>query len=291
MAMRVTSNGQAQAAQSAMARALGRMNEAQTAVTTGKRILRASDDPVGAAQVQKLNSTLGDLGQYRRNGEHATSVLNLADGALGNLGDMVRQAKDLVLQANNATATPQARAAAAEQIARIKEQVVSIAGTTHNGRYLFSGQKTDTPPFDAADPTNTYRGDAGALRVETDRGEYSVINISGDAVFSQLLDDLDSVRTELAAGKPSANGIAALSGGLDRVLTARGTLGAVGNQITQTRDRLDAAEQEFRVLLSNTEDMDMAQAIVEMQAAQNAYEASLAGTARLFEQSLMDYLR
>ena len=291
MAIRVTSNGQAQAAQSAMARALSRMNEAQMAVTTGKRILRASDDPVGTAQVLKLNNALGDLEQYRRNGEQATSLLNLTDSALANLGDLARQARDLTLQANNATVSPTARANFAEQIERIKAQVVSVAGTTHNGRYLFSGQKTDTPPFDIADATNTYRGDAGALRVETDRDQYATINIPGDEVFSQLLNTLDTVRADIVAGKVSSEGIVGLTEGLDRVLAARGTVGTVSNQITQTRDRLEAVEQEFRVLLSNTEEVDIAQAIVRMQASQNAYEASLAGTARLFEQSLMDYLR
>ncbi len=293
--LRVTFGALARGAQTGMAGALTRTYNAQQALTSGKRINRASDDPGGAAQVIKLNDALGDVAQYLRNGEEARSFLSLTDSALDGLGSIVRQARDLTLQAANATnSTPEARAALAGQIGRIKEQAVGIAGTNIRGRYLFAGQKTETRPFDPADATNAYQGDAGSLRVEINRGEYVAMNVPGAEVFSTLLGDLDAVRSDILAGdlqNLSAQGVAKMTDGLDRILGARGKTGAVMNQIENTRVRLDTAQQEFTALSSEIGEIDIAQAIVELQAAQNAYQASLASTARTFQQSLMDYLR
>ena len=106
-------------------------------------------------------------------------------------------------------------------------------------------------------------------------------------VFSRG-DGLWEVDATLTDSKTRA---AKMADGLKRVLTARGRVGAVGTQIEATRARLDAAQQEFTELRSNLADADMTQAVVDLQAAQNVYQASLASTARTFERSLMDYLR
>nr|CAA9237386.1 hypothetical protein AVDCRST_MAG63-1387 [uncultured Armatimonadetes bacterium] len=294
MGLRVTFGSLARGAQSGMEGALIRVARAQDKLTTGKRIQSASDDPGGASQLIQLNSTLGDLTQYRRNGEQGKGALSLADGALDSLGGLVREARTLTVQAANDTQSAESRQALAQKIGRIKEQVVAIANTNVSGRYLFAGHKTDTRPFDPADAANTYAGDAGSQRVEINRGEYVNGNLPGDAIFSQLLDDLDAVKGYITAGDTaglSTTGMAKIDDGLKRVLGARGQVGSVINQIDATRARLDTAEQEFRTIASNIEEIDLPQAIVELQAAQNAYQASLASTSRTFQSSLMDYLR
>lgn len=295
MGLRVTFGAMARNSQTGMAGAITKMVNAQQALTSGKRITRASDDPGGAAQLVKLNDTLGDVAQYLRNGQEAKGFLSVTDSTLDGLGGLVQKAKELTLQAANATNnTPEARQAVAEQIARIKEQVIGFAGADVHGRYLFSGQKVTTRPFDPADPTQAYKGDTGKLRVEVNRGEYVAINVTGDEVFSTLLSDLDTVKADVLAGNLSSlstTGVTKMGEGLSRILSARGRVGALVNQIDKTTDRLESAQQEFKILMSNIEDIDMSQAVVDLQSAQNAYQASLASTARTFEQSLMDYLR
>lgn len=293
--LRVTFGGIAKTAQYAMTDSLSKLNKAQQTLTTGKRITKPSDDPGGAAQVIRLNNALGDLHQYTRNGDEAKSYLALTDSALDSVGGLVREARTLALQAATSTnAAPEAAGALAEKIGRIKEQVHSIAGTNLRGRYIFAGQQTLTRPFDPADAANTYQGDTGQMRVEINRGEYVAMNVPGDTIFAQLLTDLDTLKADVLAGntdKISKEGVLGMEAGLNRVLGARGRVGALVNQIENTRTRLDAAQQEFKTLASNIEDVDISEAIVALQAAQNAYQASLASTAKTFQNSLMDYLR
>ncbi len=293
--LRVTNQGTVRRTNAAMASALGRLAQAQDTIASGKRVQRASDDPAAGARILKLNDVLGDITQYKRNGEQGSALLTRADSALDSVGALIREAKTITLQATSANigATGDvAKNALAEQIGRIKEQIVHLAASDVNGRYIFSGQRTDAPPFDAADATNAYKGDNGLLRVETDRNQFVAANLPGDQIFGALLNDLDTARANiLSPGGATADDVQALSDGLDRVVGARGTIGGRMNQIENSRAHLDAAEQELRTRLSNTEDADIAQTFVELQAAQNAYQASLASTARAFESSLMDYLR
>jgi flagellar hook-associated protein 3 FlgL len=294
LGLRVTFNSRALAAQRANAEALRRASETQNALATGKRITRPSEDPGAANQVMKLRGTLGDVAQYLRNGEDARGYLSVADGALDEVGALVRRARDLTLTAANSTTSPEARNALAEQIGRIKEQVTGLAATQVAGRYIFSGQKTDTKPFDPADATNAYRGDTGAVRVEVNRGEYVALNVPAEPVFASLLNDLDTIKSDMLAGNLHAlsqDGVATMTAGTTRVLEARSRIGTSVNQIDHTHDRLEAVRQEFTVLTSNLEDIDVAEAIVKLQAAETAYQASLASTGRLFGTSLMDYLK
>jgi len=293
LGLRVTFNSLASHASHGMTSRLSELVKAQTTLTTGKNFQHASDDPAAAAQVGRLNNALADLAQYRRNGDNAKAFLAHADTALDGVGALVRQARDITVQAASATNnnTPEAREVLATQIGRIKEQVVNLASAEMNGRYLFAGQRTNTRPFDPTDATNTYQGDTGSLRVETDRGQFTPINLPGDALFGQLLDDLGAAEDDIRAGGAKAANIQAMTDGLNRVLSARGTVGARINGIEDTRNWLDTAEQDLRTLLSNTEDADLTQAFVTLQAAENAYQASLASTARTFQNSLMDFLR
>lgn len=295
LAVRVTFNTMNRSAQTGMQKSLGRLSETQDAITTGKRLQRPSDDPAGAARLVGLNDALGDLNQFNRNGDEAKSALSVADAALGNAGDLLRETRTLVIQAASAGASsPEARRTMAEKLGRIKEQIVGVANTSLHGRYLFAGQRTETPPFDPADGANTFRGDSGALRAEINRGEYVQTNVDGNALFSSLLNDLDTIKADVLAGNTDAlsnGGLTKMSKALDTLLEARGQIGGRINRVEATRDRLEAVGQEFRVMASHIEDTDVAQAIVELQAAQNAYQAALGATAKAFQQSLMDYLR
>jgi flagellar hook-associated protein 3 FlgL len=295
LGIRVTFGALATRSQTGMANALSRLYGAQNTLTTGRRIERASDDPGAANQVIRLDAALGDVGQYLRNADQAKNVTQLADSALNSAGELIRDASSVVLQAaNSPNNTPEARQALAARLGRIKDQLVGIANTNLNGRYLFAGQRTETRPFDPADAAHVYQGDNGRIRAEINRGEYVTTNVSGDEVFAALLVDLEATGADILAGNLrslSEVGVAKMADGLKRVLTARGRVGAVGTQIEATRARLDAAQQEFTELRSNLADADMTQAVVDLQAAQNVYQASLASTARTFERSLMDYLR
>src|SRR5258705_2071115 len=73
------------------------LKQAQDRVTTGKRVGVASDDPSAAMSVMQTRSSLHVLDQYRTNVQRASSRVNLEDGVLQQVGDLVTRAKQLAL--------------------------------------------------------------------------------------------------------------------------------------------------------------------------------------------------
>ncbi|MPN12279.1 hypothetical protein SDC9_159595 [bioreactor metagenome] len=90
--------------------------------------------------------------------------------------------------------------------------------------------------------------------------------------------DIDSVLTDL-------------DNDLDRLLTARSDLGARMNYVNMTKDRLSADYNTYTKLMSNNEDVDTAEASMNVSTAQYVYEASLSVGAKVISNSLVDYLR
>ncbi len=82
-----------------------------------------------------------------------------------------------------------------------------------------------------------------------------------------------------------------IDGHIDNILTARSEIGAKANRIEMTMSRLDAAEQSYTKVLSDTEDADMAEVIIRLKEQENVYNATLAAGARIIQPTLVDFLR
>jgi flagellar hook-associated protein 3 FlgL len=121
----------------------------QEQVSSGQRIIRASDAPSDAsrildfhAQSKSLDSYLSNIDDVRRNLENASDVLQ-------GVSDMLGRARELVAQASSGTYSADNRKPAAGEINAILDQLVSLANTRSLGRYIFSGAATTTAPFEA----------------------------------------------------------------------------------------------------------------------------------------------
>ena len=135
----------------------------QQQLSTGKRILRPSDDPSGAVQSLRLRDRLASTDQYARNGGLATSRLQQEEAALKQMGDALQRARELTVQAANATQTNESRAAIAQELRQISASLLDTANARDaNGEYLFAGFRTTTRPFvtDASGAAQ-YLGDGG----------------------------------------------------------------------------------------------------------------------------------
>ncbi|HUR29002.1 MAG TPA: flagellar hook-associated protein FlgL, partial [Planctomycetota bacterium] len=167
-----------------------RLVDAQGQVSSGKRILRPSDDPIGAARALTLHGRISESDRYLEAISGGTRELDLGATALQSAGELIAQAKSLSLQALSGTTSPEDRRLLATQLREIKAQLLDLANTQDDGRYLFSGTKVGSKPFDALDvhgfASTTYAGNgeqhqllAGAdLRIAT--------GIPGDQIFAGL---------------------------------------------------------------------------------------------------------
>ncbi|HUR26642.1 MAG TPA: flagellar hook-associated protein FlgL, partial [Planctomycetota bacterium] len=148
--------------QDGLLRNFGRLVDAQGQVSSGKRILRPSDDPIGAARALTLHGRISESDRYLEAISGGTRELDLGATALQSAGELIAQAKSLSLQALSGTTSPEDRRLLATQLREIKEQLLDIANTQDDGRYLFSGTKVGSKPFDALDvhgfASTTYAG-------------------------------------------------------------------------------------------------------------------------------------
>jgi flagellar hook-associated protein 3 FlgL len=81
-----------------------------------------------------------------------------------------------------------------------------------------------------------------------------------------------------------------LDNDFDRLLAARADLGACTNYLTMTKDRLSNDYNTYTKLMSNNEDVDVAEASTNVSTAQYVYEASLSVGAKVISKSLVDYI-
>ena len=123
---------------------LKKLEKLQYQLATGKKFRVPSDDPIGASKSLKFNTDISKLEQYERNVKDALSWMSDTEAALGEIGEVLKRAKELTVDAANGTKTTEDLHKIKEEIDQLKEHLIQIANTTYAGRHVFSGYKTDS---------------------------------------------------------------------------------------------------------------------------------------------------
>ncbi|MCJ7615158.1 MAG: flagellar hook-associated protein FlgL [Desulfobacterales bacterium] len=148
-----------------------RFFKTQNIISSGKRINKPSDDPIGMGRVLDYRKTLCAIDQYNRNIAHGESWLNVTDSTLNTAGDLLIRAKELALSQANATASAATRESVAEEVKNIYDNLLQLANTKLGDSYIFAGHKTDTPPFSRDDDYNvSYNSDAEVTEITCEDG-------------------------------------------------------------------------------------------------------------------------
>jgi flagellar hook-associated protein 3 FlgL len=153
----------------------------QRQLSSGKRILSASDDPGGAVHALELRGRIAQAGQYSRNGVAATSRLQHEEAALADIGSALQRVRELAVEAGNATQTDASRASIARELKQISTGLLDSANARDpSGEYLFAGYRSSDVPFvkDAAGRV-AYVGDAGQRTVALSGNRTLAVGDSG----------------------------------------------------------------------------------------------------------------
>ncbi len=340
-----------------------RLDKAQERMATQSKIQLPSDDPQVATQAIKYRNYVANVEQYQKNVDDATSWMQVTDGALDDLGSIIRRLKELTVQASN-TATQSAtdQQAIKAEVTQLKGNVIQLMNSSYAGRYVFGGYNTDQEPFKVtpesingttvdkvmfkdkyldlggpvpatitdADYQSFCETQANAGQIYQSAGSQSIkynigfsndiaVNVEGQDVIGQgngnnLFDTLDklllgldgstSYKTATITGTPPAvtatvdttnfaltDILADLDNDLNRVLNIRADLGARMNYVNLTADRLSNDDITYTKLKSTNENVDVAQASIDVSTSQAVYDASLTVGAKAMTKSLVDYLR
>ena len=266
---------------------LNRMNKYQNQLATGKKISLPSDDPIVASRALKLRTDVAEIQQYKRNVDDATSWMEITEKTLGQIGDVMHRVRELAVQSGNETNTPDDLDKIRQEMEQLRIQMIHLANTTYAGRYIFSGYKTDKPLLDENGAFLMDISNSEQIHFEIGIGDDININVTGSDLFnngtdaaagemSGLLDTLNNIIAALEAGDNGAVGnmLDRIDNDMNNILRVRSGVGARMNRLELTANRLEDDFINFTTLMSKNEDVDIAEAIMNLMNEENVYRAS-----------------
>ena len=205
--MRVSTRGAYLHGLSMMQQLRSALDHTQRQVSSGKRILTPSDDPIAASRALQIRESIGRLDQFDRNSGIATNRLAQEESALNSVNNVLQRVRELALQANNATQSNESRQLIAVEIRQQLEQLVQLANQSDgNGAFLFSGNLGDVQPVTHTGASFTYNGDQGQRYIQIGEGRQIADGDSGAAVFFAIRDG-NAVFSSAPAATNTGNGV------------------------------------------------------------------------------------
>jgi len=259
------------------------MTQTMERLSTGKRINSASDDAAGLAISSKMTSQIRGLDQAVRNGNDAIAMLQTADGAMIEVGNMLQRMRELAVQGGNGTLSSTDLTALNTEFVALRTEIERIADNTQwNGSNLLDGTAgaNGLMTFQVgyeADQTITVN--LGDLQLDGD-ATYSAGSTAG-GVFTNDIDSLTITTATLA--NTSLTAIDVSIAGLD---AKRSTLGATLNTLEFAVDNLANASQNASAARSRIADADYAKETTELARTQIIAQAGTAMLAQANQQAL-----
>lgn len=284
-------------------RNLTQMEQLQQQTTTGRKINKASDDPVGITYSVRYRAEISANEQYQKNVDAALSWLEFNDTVVSQAGDVLQRVKELATQGATGTNPDIALGNIKSEIEQLKQQLMNIGNSKLNGKYVFNGEQLDQIPYDTSDTMNAknVESDTGTIRYAVGVNTQLDINFTANQVFGnkESIDSnnvfavLDRMITALDTGTHDdvSAEISNIEVCMDRMLKVRSEIGARVNRVELIQNRLTDLGINLTDMQSKVEDADFEKLLIDTQINENIYQASLSVGAKVIKQSLVDFLR
>ncbi|OLN33529.1 flagellar hook-associated protein FlgL [Desulfosporosinus metallidurans] len=293
--MRITNNILSQNLLRNLETAQGKMDQLQNQLSTGLRISKPSDDPVGIENAMRLKSNISSVEQWKSNADSALEYMNTSDSILGDMTSMLQRVKELAVQGANGTLTTADKSVVADEVDQIKDQLKMMANTQVGSRYIFSGTATDKELIPTDGSTSVANGNPVNFQVGNNKPVD--ISVNGQTLFGDNTTGIIATLTNLSTALRANNStdintaLGTIDTNIDNVIAIRSELGARTNRITAIRDQLDSTSTNLQQNLSDIQDADMAKTITDFTNQQNTYKAALAVGAQIIQPSLVDFMK
>jgi flagellar hook-associated protein 3 FlgL len=283
---------------------LAAVNEAQLEeevaslqVSTGKSVSKPSDNPTAAALLVENNDQATYTSGSLQTLSAVQSQLSTADSTLSSMTTALQQAISLGIEGANGTESASDQAAIAEQLQGIQTQLISLANTTYEGNYLFSGTATGTQPYtaDANDPSGvSYAGNADSNQVAVGNGCQITTNVPGSQLFSASGNDVFLAVNNLITAMQTNTGIEsavnALSSASSYLSTQRVLYGNGMSEATSETTYLNTAKLQISQQETTLGSADEAAAATNLSQANTAMQAALSAISKMSQNNLFNYL-
>jgi flagellar hook-associated protein 3 FlgL len=272
---------------------LNRLDKFYNQLASEKQFQYPSDNPVSVAQSMRLNLSIAETEQYIKNADDANDWMASTDTALGQYGTILQRLKELTVSGANSTLPDESRQAIADEVHELRDQIYMLANSEQAGRFLFAGTLTLKNPFTKLpDGTIQYEGNTGDILTELGVGVNMTMNINGERAFGDIFNQLAKLEADLRSNNIDGvnSAIDSIEQVNDHVLQLRAEIGAKINRMDMNKERLESLKLNYQKLLSNVEDLDIAQSVMELKQEEAVQQAALAACARVIQQTLVDFL-
>ncbi|MES9903456.1 MAG: flagellar hook-associated protein FlgL [Sedimenticola sp.] len=279
-----------------------KMTRTQEQISTGRRILRPSDDPSGSTQALELSRAVSTVEQYQKNADRAQNRLELVDNTLEGITTLLQRVNELTLQGSSDTYSGAQRDMIAVEVRDILSSVLDLANTTDSaGDHLFSGFQGKVKPFALSAGVYAFSGDMGLreIRISADRtvadsesGFHTFMDVPTAAGgVRDLFTTIDQIATALEAGTSPGTLVDDIHSAISRMGEVHASVGSKQSSIDEQRDINEGFILTLETNRSKIEDVDIAEAITNFNKEKVALEAAQASFSQMQGLLLFNFIR
>ena len=241
--MRINTNVNAMIATNQMTINTALAGNSMEKLSTGLRITKAGDDAAGLAVSEKMRAQIRGMEQAERNVQDGISMVQTAEGALEEAGNIAQRMRELTVQGGNDTLNTEDRAKIKEELDQLQKEMANIADETKfNKNALLDGSN------------------ANGLTIQA--GANAEIRTVGMANLKDIAGDLDKL--SVANNADAQTSIEAIDTALEEINTARANLGAMQNRLEYTASNLTTSTENLSAAESRIRDVDVAKEMVKL---------------------------
>lgn len=269
-------------------------------LSSGLRVTSIGQDPVAAAEnVQLLNQIQRD-DSFTQTTSLTQGLLQVTDSALGSVVTQLNQAVGLATEANNGTLNASDLKSISNQLAGIRDEVLSLANTSYQGQFVFGGSQTGATPFTLDSTTTpatvTYNGDGDVNTLVSPNGQSIQLNVPGNQVFTSstadVLGTLNNLIADYATGT-AAGGVAdaaSLTSALNFVSQQRVTIDNSITRLTTASGVATTEATQLTAVQTSLMQADIASVSTQLSLTQSQQSALISVISALGSGSLFDKL-
>ena len=244
------------------------LNQSMERLATGSRINKAGDDAAGLAVASSMTAQIRGLDMAARNANDAISMIQTADGATIEIGNMLQRMRELAVQAVNGTYVDTDLDALDTEFQQLIEEIERVADQTQ-----FNGSNIIDNTIGA---TGVVTYQVGADKDQTMTVDFGDLQTAGDLAVSAL---------EVQDATTAATAIETIDTALDTLNTQRATYGAAINRLEYTVDNLNNVSTNTQASRSRIQDADYASESTALASSQIIQQAGTAMLAQANQQA------
>ena len=285
---------------------LKRIAKLHDQLSSGYKVRYPSDDAVVAKRASDILTRKRELEQFQRSVDHVQTYVNAYDSALQTVSSITQRLRELLVRAANGTLSKAEREAIAEEIDKIKENLVEVANTRIGNEYIFSGYDVFSQPVEnengtwkistlpASDKSRSILVLGHSIDYGATASEVFELD-SGKNVFQMLEEVSATLRSNLnetqISERVSNVFLKELSYFEERITRTIGEVGGVSRFIDMVNSRVQDLDFFFTEYLSKERDADITELVTDLAMQQLVLEAALKSASRVLQATLVDFVR